>query len=134
MDTIGFNPREETSKAFVWILFPNLPPELFAKQSLLPVALAAGKPIAVDKAIQEKSRHSTARVKLELDLLAKLPQRMKLQYVDDKSGKITECMIICQVIVPFQINVANRGVTEDGYERDLTSKSVNDQVQSEGDG
>ncbi|PHT30596.1 hypothetical protein CQW23_29817 [Capsicum baccatum] len=55
-----------------------------------PVRRFQGKPIAVDKAIQEKSRHSTARVKVELDLLAKLPQRMKLQYVYDKSGKITD--------------------------------------------
>ncbi|KAG5572355.1 hypothetical protein H5410_062121 [Solanum commersonii] len=29
--TIGFNPKEETSRAFVWISFPNLPPKLFAK-------------------------------------------------------------------------------------------------------
>ncbi|WMV34649.1 hypothetical protein MTR67_028034 [Solanum verrucosum] len=35
--TIGFNPKEEPSRAFVWISFPNLPPELFAKQSLITV-------------------------------------------------------------------------------------------------
>jgi len=71
--TIGFNSKEETSRAFVWISFPNLPPELFAKQSLLSIASAAGKPIAIDKATQDKSRPSTARVKVELDLLANLP-------------------------------------------------------------
>ncbi|KAF3621111.1 hypothetical protein FXO38_22170 [Capsicum annuum] len=172
-------PEKKLQKLLFGYCFLIYPPELFAKQSLLPVALAAGKPIAVDKAIQEKSRHSTARVKVELDLLAKLPQRMKLQYVDDKSGKITdhfqkfvydnlpsycpfckhqghdesECRFLLiekELILAKvndlglsennsekdikQINVANRGVTEDGYERDLTSKSVNDQVQSEGDG
>lgn len=58
--TIGFNPKEETSRAFVWISFPNLPPELFAKQSLLSIASAAGKPIVIDKATQDKSRPSTA--------------------------------------------------------------------------
>ncbi|KAF3667369.1 hypothetical protein FXO37_10052 [Capsicum annuum] len=52
--TIGFNPIEETSKALVWIFFPNLPLELFAKQSLLSIVSATGKPIVVDKATQEK--------------------------------------------------------------------------------
>ncbi|KAG5577414.1 hypothetical protein H5410_057548 [Solanum commersonii] len=41
--TIGFNPKKETSRAFVWISFPNLPPELFAKQSLLSIASAAAR-------------------------------------------------------------------------------------------
>ncbi|WMV44980.1 hypothetical protein MTR67_038365 [Solanum verrucosum] len=88
--TIGFNPKEETSRAFVWISFPNLPPELFAKQSLLSIALVAGKPIAIDKATQYKSRPSTARVKVEIDLLANLPHRMRIQYVDQKTGKSVE--------------------------------------------
>ncbi|KAH0687914.1 hypothetical protein KY290_019577 [Solanum tuberosum] len=88
--TIGFNPKEETSRAFVWISFPNLPPELFAKQSLLSIASAAGKPIAIDKATQDKSRPSTARVKVEIDLLANLPHRMRIQYVDQKTGKSVE--------------------------------------------
>ncbi|KAF3651709.1 hypothetical protein FXO37_17882 [Capsicum annuum] len=82
--------REEISKALVWISFPNLPPKLFAKQFLLSIAPAAVKPMATDKATLEKSKPSTARVKVELDLLAKLPQQMKLQYVDEKSAKITD--------------------------------------------
>ncbi|KAH0773825.1 hypothetical protein KY290_010962 [Solanum tuberosum] len=88
--TIGFNPKEETSRAFVWISFPNLPPELFAKQSLLSIASTVGKPIAIDKATQDKSRPSTARVKVELDLLANFPHRMRIQYVDQKIGKSVE--------------------------------------------
>ncbi|KAH0778526.1 hypothetical protein KY290_004953 [Solanum tuberosum] len=88
--TIGFNQKEETSRAFVWISFPNLPPKLFAKQSLLSIASAAAKPIAIDKATQDKSRPSTARFKVELDLLANLPHRMRIQYVNQKTGKSVE--------------------------------------------
>nr|XP_009786759.1 PREDICTED: uncharacterized protein LOC104234822 [Nicotiana sylvestris] len=61
--TIGFNPNEENTMAVVWISLPNLSPELFAMHSLLSIASATGKPIAIDKAMQLKSRPSTARVK-----------------------------------------------------------------------
>ncbi|XP_070020640.1 uncharacterized protein [Nicotiana sylvestris] len=88
--TITSNHKEETSKAFVWISFPNLPPMLFAKQSLLSIASAAGKPLAIDKATQEKSRPSTTRVKVELDLLGKLPQILRIKFVDEKFGMVIE--------------------------------------------
>lgn len=54
------------------------------------IATAAGKPIAIDKATQSKTRTSTARVRVILDLLDKHPNSVTLQYVDEKSGKITE--------------------------------------------
>ncbi|XP_019260723.1 PREDICTED: uncharacterized protein LOC109238702 [Nicotiana attenuata] len=88
--TIGFNPNEETTMAVVWIPLPNLSPELFARKSLLSIASAVGKPIAIDKATQVKSRPSTARVRVIVDLVAKLPQRVRLQYVDNESGKVVE--------------------------------------------
>lgn len=69
--TLGFNPREETSKAVVWISFPELPPNFFARKSLLSIASAVGKPLAVDKATKDRTRPSTARVKVLLDLLDK---------------------------------------------------------------
>ncbi|KAH0723047.1 hypothetical protein KY289_006091 [Solanum tuberosum] len=46
---------------------------------------AVGKPIAIDKATQIKSRPSTTRVKVILDLMEKLPNRTRLQFVDGKS-------------------------------------------------
>ncbi|KAK4716178.1 hypothetical protein R3W88_014516 [Solanum pinnatisectum] len=76
--TIDFNSREETSMAAVWILLPRLSPDLFAKRSLLSMASAVGRPIAIDKATQDKTRPSTARVKVILDLMDKLPKRMCL--------------------------------------------------------
>ncbi|MCD9638030.1 hypothetical protein HAX54_021695 [Datura stramonium] len=72
--SIDYNPKSETSKAFVWISFPSLPPALFAKKTLLLIASAAGKPIAIDKETQDRSKPSTTRVEVELISLDKLPQ------------------------------------------------------------
>ncbi|KAG5587532.1 hypothetical protein H5410_047966 [Solanum commersonii] len=84
--SIGYNPKEETTLAVVWISLPNLSPDLFAKMPLLSIASAVGKPIAIDKTTQIKSRPSTGRVKVILDLMEKLSNRIRLQFVDGKSG------------------------------------------------
>lgn len=85
--TLGFNPKEETSMAVVWISFPGLPPNFFAKRSLLSIASAVGKSLAVDKATQDRTRPSAARVKVIIDLLDKHPKKIKLLIVDRISGK-----------------------------------------------
>nr|XP_009796813.1 PREDICTED: uncharacterized protein LOC104243331 [Nicotiana sylvestris] len=43
-----------------------------------------------NKATQVRSRPSTARVKVIIDLLDKLPEKIRLQYLDVKTGKIVE--------------------------------------------
>ncbi|PHU12538.1 hypothetical protein BC332_19468 [Capsicum chinense] len=53
--------------------------DLFAKSSLLSIASAVGKPIAMDKSTQVRSRSSTARVKVILDLMDKHLDRIRLQ-------------------------------------------------------
>lgn len=63
---------------------------LFAMRSLLSIASAVGKPIAIDKATQLKSRPSTAKVKVILDLMNKHPKRVRIQSLDTISGKIIE--------------------------------------------
>ncbi|PHU27477.1 hypothetical protein BC332_05809 [Capsicum chinense] len=64
--TIGFKPKEETSRAAVWISFSNLSTNLFAKRSLLFVASTVEESIVVDKATQGRSRPSTARLESSL--------------------------------------------------------------------
>ncbi|XP_070015001.1 uncharacterized protein [Nicotiana sylvestris] len=86
--TLGFNPKQETSMAVVWISFPGLQPNFFAKRSLMSIASVVGKAIAVDKATQEKTQPSAARVKVILDLLEYRPKKVKLQIVDRILGKI----------------------------------------------
>lgn len=87
---MGFNHREETSKAVVWISFPDLPANFFAKKSLMSIASAVGKPLAVDKATQDRTRPSTARVKVLINLMDKHPKRIRINIVDKNSGKIVE--------------------------------------------
>ncbi|XP_070034157.1 uncharacterized protein [Nicotiana tomentosiformis] len=88
--SVGFNVKEEPTKAVVWISLPNLPTELFAMKALLSIASAVGKPIAIDKATQTKSRASTARVKAILDLMGKLPHKLRLQFLDKQMGRMVE--------------------------------------------
>ncbi|WMV59274.1 hypothetical protein MTR67_052659 [Solanum verrucosum] len=59
--TIGFNPKEETSRAFVLISFPNLPPELFANQSLLSIASA----VAINSNTVENKSATGARLSIK---------------------------------------------------------------------
>ncbi|KAK4725143.1 hypothetical protein R3W88_027922 [Solanum pinnatisectum] len=87
--SIGY-PKEETMSAVVWISLPNLSPDLFAKKSLLSIASTVGKPIAIDKVTQIKSRPITTRVKVILDLMEKLPNCIRLQFVEGKYSKLIE--------------------------------------------
>ncbi|KAG5581982.1 hypothetical protein H5410_052609 [Solanum commersonii] len=133
--SIGYNPKEETTLAVVWISLPNLSPDLFAKKSLLSIASAVGKPIAIDKATQIKSRPSTARVKVILDLMEKLPNRIRLQFVDGKSGKLIE---VFQEIVydnlPLYCNYCkHQGHDEDSCrlisKRNQNNKQIDDTIE-----
>ncbi|XP_070040337.1 uncharacterized protein [Nicotiana tomentosiformis] len=85
--TLGFNPKEETSMAVVWISFLGLPPNCFGNRSLMSIASVVGKDIAVDKATQERTRPSATRVKVILYLLDKHPKKVKLLVVDRISVK-----------------------------------------------
>lgn len=102
--TIGFNPNEETSMAAVWISLPSLSPDLFARRSLLSIVAAVGRPNAVDKATQVRSRPSTDKVRVIVDLLVKLRTKLKFKVSTKKREKLLMycrrwCMIICRYIV-----------------------------------
>nr|XP_016471775.1 PREDICTED: uncharacterized protein LOC107793842 isoform X4 [Nicotiana tabacum] len=60
--------------AAVWITLPNLSPDLFARRALMSIAEDAGKPIAIDKATQAKTRPCTARDSKELGQFASIGQ------------------------------------------------------------
>ncbi|KAG5601508.1 hypothetical protein H5410_032878 [Solanum commersonii] len=60
------------------------------KKSLLSFASAVGKPVALDKATKKRTRPSTARVKVILDILDKHPKKIKVFFVDKDSGKVIE--------------------------------------------
>ncbi|KAF3640336.1 hypothetical protein FXO37_23551 [Capsicum annuum] len=81
--TIEFNPKEETS-------FPNLSMDLFSKRSLISIAPAVEIPIDLDKATQVRSRPSTIRVRVILDLMDNHPNLIRLQSVNKVTGIIIE--------------------------------------------
>lgn len=69
-----FKSTEETTQAVAWISFPGLLPTFFVKESLFSLAAAVGKPLQLDMASINKTRPSCAKVKMLIDLLAKLPK------------------------------------------------------------
>lgn len=73
--------------AVVWISFPGMAHSFFAKRSLLSITSAMGKPLAVDKATQDRTRPTTARVKVIIDLLEKHHKKVKILIVDKVTGK-----------------------------------------------
>lgn len=47
-----------------------------------------GKPLTVDMATRNQTRPSLSKVKIEVDLMAKLPQGIRISEEDDTSGEI----------------------------------------------
>ncbi|KAH0665616.1 hypothetical protein KY285_026822 [Solanum tuberosum] len=83
-----FEPDVETSIGVGWISFPDLPLNFFAKEAIFSIATAVGTPLTVDMATKNQTRPSCARIKVEVDLTAKLPQRVRITEEDDHTGAI----------------------------------------------
>ncbi|XP_070009900.1 uncharacterized protein LOC142178918 [Nicotiana tabacum] len=81
-----WKPEEETPIAIAWISFPKLPPNFFGKEFVFSLASAVGKLLHVDLASQNGTRPSSAKVKVEVNLLAKFPQRTRVVEEEDDSG------------------------------------------------
>lgn len=113
--------------AVTWISLPNLSADFFAMRSLLSIASVVGKPIAIDKATQTKSRPNTPRVKVILDLLDKHPKRVRLQSLDKITGKIIE---VFQEIVydnlPLYCNLCKHQGHDENTCRFLLKKTHNE--------
>ncbi|KAG5618380.1 hypothetical protein H5410_018204 [Solanum commersonii] len=83
-----FEPDVETSIGVAWISFPELPPNFFAKKAIFSIATAVSTPLTVDIAMKNQTRPNCARIKVEVDLTAKLPQRVRITEKDDHTGAI----------------------------------------------
>ncbi|KAG5572848.1 hypothetical protein H5410_062614 [Solanum commersonii] len=90
--TPWFNPKEETPIALAWISFSSLSTKIFAREALFSLASAVGTPLQVDKATTGKSRPSVARVKVEVNLLPSLPDRVRMFFNDEKRGVVKEVL------------------------------------------
>ncbi|WMV45224.1 hypothetical protein MTR67_038609 [Solanum verrucosum] len=90
--TPWFNPKEETPIVLAWISFPSLSTQIFAREALFPLASAVGTPLQVDKATTGKSRPSVARVKVGVNLLSSLPNRVRMFFKDEKTSVVKEVL------------------------------------------
>ncbi|XP_070005549.1 uncharacterized protein [Nicotiana sylvestris] len=78
--------NEETPIAIAWISFQDLPPNFFGKEFVFSLARAVRRPLHVDLATQNCTRPSCAKVKVEVNLLANLSQRIKIVEEEDETG------------------------------------------------
>lgn len=83
-----FKVGEETPIAMAWISFPNLLPTYFVKEYLFSLASAVGKILHLDMATINKTRPSCARVKIQVDLLSKLPKKVKMDIENETTGRL----------------------------------------------
>lgn len=67
---------------------PDLPPNFIAKESIFSIALVIGKPLTKNMATKNQTRPSCAMVKLDVDLVVKLPQRVRINEEDDVTGEV----------------------------------------------
>ncbi|KAK4709966.1 hypothetical protein R3W88_004479 [Solanum pinnatisectum] len=52
----------ETTIGVTWISFPDLPPNLFAKEAIFSIASAVGRPLTVDMETKNQTRPSCERI------------------------------------------------------------------------
>ncbi|KAH0670753.1 hypothetical protein KY290_026152 [Solanum tuberosum] len=83
-----FNPEAEKTTALAWIYFPALSPNFFVKESLFTMEKEVGNPLHVDMATKKKSRPSSAKVKVEVDILRDFPKRNNVGIKKANSGEI----------------------------------------------
>lgn len=82
-----FEPDVETTNGGAWILMPDFPTNFFANKPILSIASIGGKLLTLDMATKIQTRLSFAKVKVEVDLVAKLPQRIRINKEDDITGE-----------------------------------------------
>lgn len=70
-----------------------MPPNFFAKDVIFSITLAVGKPVIVDMAMRNLTRPSWENVKIEVDLIAKLPERVRINHENNSIGEIKSKLI-----------------------------------------
>ncbi|KAF3661437.1 hypothetical protein FXO37_12930 [Capsicum annuum] len=89
-----FEPNIKTTIGVAWILMPDLPPNSFEKKAIFSIAYAVRKPLTVDMAARNQTRPSCATVNVEVDLIANLPQRVRINKDNEVTGAINSKWII----------------------------------------
>ncbi|XP_070039223.1 uncharacterized protein [Nicotiana tomentosiformis] len=81
-----WKPDEKTHIAIPWISFLDLPPNFFGKDFVFSLANDVGRSLHIDLATQNGTIPSCAKVKVEVNLLAIFPQRIKIIEEEDETG------------------------------------------------
>lgn len=82
-----FTAEEEIMQPMAWIYFLNLKPTFFENESYFSLASIVGKPIHLDSSTINKTKRSCARVKVQIDLLSKIPDYLELKIGNEKTKK-----------------------------------------------
>lgn len=117
-----FEPYMEITIGVIWISIIDLPPNFFVKESIFSIALAVGKLMIMDLATKNQIKPSCTKVKIKTDLVAKLPQRVKINKemtLSEKSSPsgLKSNIITCQNITNIvaykdMINIVARQFTQ----------------------
>ncbi|KAF3673522.1 hypothetical protein FXO38_05599 [Capsicum annuum] len=94
-----FEPDVETTIEVAWISLPNLPLFFFAKDAIFSIASAEGKLLIVKMATKNQTRPSCSKVKIEVDLMEKLPERVKINEENNVTGEIKPKWIRSNMII-----------------------------------
>ncbi|KAF3654584.1 hypothetical protein FXO38_15069, partial [Capsicum annuum] len=78
---------EEDTQSMAWIYFPDLLPTFFVREYLFILASAVGKPIHLDTITINKTQPSCAKVYVQVNLAAKLPDSMELEVKNVKPNE-----------------------------------------------
>lgn len=83
----NFKPEAETTLSPVWINLPDLRWHFFEWDALCQIIAPIGVPIISDKATYSKSRPTTAKVKVEIDITRDMVTEIQIE-VQNKDGSI----------------------------------------------
>lgn len=83
-----FEPEVETTIGIAWISFLDLPQNFFSKKAIFSIASVMSKAFMVDMAITKHTSPSCERVKVEVDLVAKLLYKVKINEENEVNAKI----------------------------------------------
>lgn len=83
-----FEPNVETKIDVTWISMPDLPPNFFGKATIFFIASVVGKPLTIDMTTRNQTRPSCAKVKMGVNLIAKLLQRVRINKEVDVTGEV----------------------------------------------
>ncbi|KAG5599737.1 hypothetical protein H5410_031107 [Solanum commersonii] len=84
--TLNFKPEAETTLAPVWVNLPDLRWHFFEWEALCIIAAQIGVPIITDKATLSKTRPTTTKIKVEVNLTKNMVTKIQIK-VKGEDGK-----------------------------------------------